>query len=192
MANASLAAATGHRAGELLGLEIRHFDDRSINVEQSVWRSDAQAPKTENAYRIVDLHSDVAKLFFDFVDGRRSGYFFGTSSGKPLGQCNVLRRTLHPVLARLEIKWCGFRAFRRFRNTYLKNKTSCPNGLCNVWLGWSGKNMSDHYDKIREDVAFRCEVEDREGVGFELTKPSIVPNVGNAPNSAEEVELITG
>ena len=50
-----LDAATGLRAGELLGLEIRHFDGRSLTVEQSVWRSDAQAPKTQNAYRIVDL-----------------------------------------------------------------------------------------------------------------------------------------
>jgi integrase len=35
-----LDAATGLRAGELLGLEIRHFDGRSLRVEQSVWRSD--------------------------------------------------------------------------------------------------------------------------------------------------------
>jgi integrase len=32
-----LDAATGLRAGELVGLEIRHFDGRSIRVEQSVW-----------------------------------------------------------------------------------------------------------------------------------------------------------
>ena len=41
-----LAAATGLRAGELLGLEVRHFEGSSFKVEQSVWRSDAQAPKT--------------------------------------------------------------------------------------------------------------------------------------------------
>ena len=76
-----LAAATG-RAGELLGLEIRHFDRHSIKVEQSVWRSDAQAPKTQNAYRIVDLPSDVAKLLSGFVGDRESGYIFCTSNGK--------------------------------------------------------------------------------------------------------------
>jgi len=186
-----LAAATGLRAGELLGLEIRHFDGRSIKVEQSVWRRDVQSPKTQNAYRIVDLHPDVAKMLSDFVGGRRGQYIFTTSNGKPLGQSNILRRCLHPILASLGMKRCGFHAFRRFRNTYLRNYTSCPNGLRNFWLGWSGKDMSDHYDKIREDAVFRREVAERVGIGFELPKSSIVPNVGIVPNSTEEVELVT-
>lgn len=185
-----LDGATGLRAGELLGLEIRHFDGHSIKVEQSVWRSDAQAPKTQNAYRIVDLHPEVAKLLSDFIGDRTSGYIFCTSKGKPLGQSNILRRSLHPVLEKLGIKRCGFHAFRRFRNTYLRNYTSCPNGLRNFWLGWSGKDMSDHYDKIREDAAFRREVAERVGIGFELPKPAIVPCAGNVPSSAGEVEPV--
>lgn len=56
-----LAAATG-RAGEL-----------------PVWRSDAHATKTQNAYRIVDLHPDVAKLLSGFVGDRESGDIFCTS-----------------------------------------------------------------------------------------------------------------
>jgi integrase len=186
-----LDAATGLRAGELLGLEIRHFDGRSIKIDQSVWRSDAQAPKTPNAHRIVDLHPDVAKLLSDFVGDRNSGYIFCTSRGKPLGQSNILRRGLHPVLAKLGIRKCGFHAFRRFRNTYLRNYTSCPNGLRKFWLGWSGEDMSDHYDKIREDAAFRREVAERVGIGFDLPKPSIVPSVGNVSSSNEDVQLVT-
>ena len=186
-----LAAATGLRAGELLGLEIRHFDGRSINVEQSVWRSDVQAPKTQNAYRVVDLHPDVAGLLSNFIGDRTSGYIFCTGNGKPLGQSNILRRSLHPVLEKLGIKRCGFHAFRRFRNTFLRNYTSCPNGLRNFWLGWSGIDMSDHYDKIREDAAFRREVAKRVGIGFELAKPSIVPSIGDVPSCSEHVELVT-
>jgi integrase len=186
-----LDAATGLRAGELLGLEIRHFDGRSIKVEQSVWRSDAQAPKTQNAYRIVDLRPDVAKLLSGFIGERTSGYIFCTSNGKPLGQSNLLRRGLHPVLDKLGIKRCGFHAFRRFRNTFLRNYTPCPNGLRNFWLGWSGKDMSDHYDKIREDAAFRREVAERVGIGFELPKTPLVPSVGNVPSSGEKAVLAT-
>jgi integrase len=163
----------------------------SIKVEQSVWRSDAQAPKTQNPYRIVDLDPDVAKLLSGFIGDRTSGYIFCTSNGKPLGQSNILRRRLHPVLEKLGIKRCGFHAFRRFRNTFLRNYTSCPNGLRNFWLGWSGKDMSDHYDKIREDAAFRREVAERVGIGFELPTPSIVPSVGNVPSLSEDVELVT-
>jgi integrase len=186
-----LAAAAGFRAGELLGLETRHFDGCSIKVEQSVWRSDAQAPKTQNAYRIVDLHPDVAKLLSDFIAEREIGYIFCTSTGKPLGQSNILRRNLHPVLKKLGITQCGFHAFRRFRNTYLRNYTSCPNGLRNFWLGWSGKDMSDHYDKIREDAAFRREVAERVGIGFELPEPASVPSVGNVPSMGTQTELVT-
>jgi integrase len=186
-----LDAATGLRAGELLGVEIRHFDGRSIKVEQSVWRSDAQAPKTQNACRTVDLHPDVAKLLSGFIGDRTRGYIFCTSNGNTLAQSNILRRRLHPVLEKLGIKQCGFHAFRRFRNTFLRHYTPCPNGLRNFWFGWSGKDMRDHYDKIRADAAFRREVAERVGIGFELPTTPLVPSVGNVPSSGEKAELAT-
>jgi hypothetical protein len=37
----------------------------------------------------------------------------------------------------------------------LRNKTQCPEGLRNYWMGHAGRDMSDLYDKIKEDVAFR-------------------------------------
>jgi len=184
-----LAAASGLRAGELLGLEPRHFDGRSIKVDQSVWRNSAQCPKTTNAYRIVDLHPEVAKRLLEFLGNRKGGYIFQTRNGKPIGQSNILRRTLHPVLCRLGIQQCGFHAFRRFRNTYLRNHTSCASGLRNFWLGWSGTGMSDHYDKIREHAEFRLEVAKRAGIGFTL--PSNVPSVPNVPKSESGAEVVT-
>jgi hypothetical protein len=42
-------------------------------------------------------------------------------------------------------------------------------------MGHAGKDMSDLYDKIKEDVAFRRTWAERCGFGFEL--PSVVPNV---------------
>jgi hypothetical protein len=33
--------------------------------------------------------------------------------------------------------------FRRFRNTYLRNYTECPEGLYKYWMGHAGKDMSD-------------------------------------------------
>src|ERR1700756_5123373 len=41
-----------------------------------------------------------------------------------------------------------------FRNTYLRNYTECPEGLYKFWMGHAGKDMSDVYDKIKEDVPF--------------------------------------
>src|ERR1700757_5513772 len=62
-----------------------------------------------------------------------------------------------------------------FRNTYLRNYTECPEGLYKYWMGHAGKDMSDLYDKIKEDVAFRRKWAERCGFGFELH--TVVPNV---------------
>ncbi len=37
----------------------------------------------------------------------------------------------------------GNHAFRRFRNTYLRNYMVCPEGLYKFWMGHAGKDMSD-------------------------------------------------
>jgi integrase len=77
----------------------------------------------------------------------------------------------------------GNHAFRRFRNTYLRNYAECPEGLYKYWMGHAGKDMSDLYDKIKEDVAFRRKWAERCGFGFQL--PSVVPNV---PKCTEKTE----
>ena len=77
----------------------------------------------------------------------------------------------------------GNYAFRRFRNTYLKNKTGCPEGLRNYWMGHAGNAMGDLYDKIKEDVQFRKMWAEKSGFGFEL--PSVVPNVPKKEDQSE-------
>ena len=37
-------------------------------------------------------------------------------------------------------------------------------------MGHSAKDMSDHYDKVRDDVQFREDVSRSMGVGFDLPK----------------------
>ena len=68
----------------------------------------------------------------------------------------------------------GAHAFRRFRDTYLKNYTSTPPGIINFWLGWAGEGMSDFYDKIRHDVAFRKEVAEKAGLSRILSEREIL------------------
>jgi len=174
-----LLAGAGLRIGEALGLEIKHVSDdcRTLTISQSVWRGKVQTPKTPNAYRQVDLHPALASMLKEHIGDRKSGFLFEGRAGHPIvSQASILKRSLHPILAKAAFQKCGFHAFRRFRNTYLRNYTSCPNGLRNYWLGWSGKDMSDHYDKVREDVAFRSEVADRIGLGFEILLASIPAN----------------
>jgi hypothetical protein len=69
----------------------------------------------------------------------------------------------------------GSHAFRRFRNTCLRNYTQCPEGLLKYWMGHPGDGMSDRYDKIKDDLAFRKTWAEQCGVGFSIG--SVVPNV---------------
>jgi hypothetical protein len=62
----------------------------------------------------------------------------------------------------------GNHAFRRFRNAFLRNYTDCPEGLYKYWLGHAGKDMSDLYDKIKEDIQFRKKWAERCGFGFRV------------------------
>jgi hypothetical protein len=63
----------------------------------------------------------------------------------------------------------------------LKNYRSTPLAIVNFWLGWAGEGMSDLYDKIRHDVAFRKEVAEKAGRGVELPRKKLVvgPKIEN-------------
>jgi integrase len=188
-----LCGAAGLRIGEALGLEIdKHFspDFLTVSIEQKARHGKVEKRlKTVSALRKVDLHSMIAAVIKEFAGKRKSGFLFRTRTGKPLGPSNILRRHLHPALKKLGyVNTCtgtskaGNHAFRRFRNTHLRNRTECPEGLQKFWLGHADESMGDLYDKIKEDVAFRREWAERAGFGFTL--PSVVPNV---PRMEEKV-----
>jgi integrase len=117
-----LFAASGLRAGELFGLEVKHFNGNVITVEQSVWEGQVQTPKTKNSFRQVDLHPTVAAMLRDFIGDRKAGFIFRTRTGTPFLQSNVLRSFLYPILEELRIEQQGFHSFRRFRVTHLESK----------------------------------------------------------------------
>jgi len=164
-----LFAAIGLRAGELLGLECHHFDGASVKIEQSIWGGRVQSPKNQNAKRFVDLHPDVCALLAQFI-GDRTGLVFETSSGRPVGQSNLLNQELHPLLETLGIPKQGFHCFRRFRNTYLRQRR-VPDAILKMWMGHSAAaDMSSHYDRSELDVQYRRDVALAMGIGFELPK----------------------
>jgi integrase len=182
-----LAAASGMRIGEVLGLEIhKHFVDdfSTVLVRQKVRKCKPENYlKTDNAYRDVDLHSSVVKMLKEFISSRTSGFLFASRRGLPLSDSNILNRHLHPSLRQLG--WsdpktgdgtAGNHAFRRFRNTFLRKKR-VPDDLIQWWLGHAGKSMTDEYSQVRDDVKYRKVVAEQAGIGFELPKqtPSIAP-----------------
>jgi integrase len=189
-----LCGAAGLRIGEALGIEIdKHISPNflTIFVKQKVHHGRVeQRLKTTNGFRQVDLHPAIADLLKEFVGDQKSGFLFHTTTGKPVSPSNIIRRHLHPALKELGYvnpfngtHKAGNHAFRRFRNTYLRNKTQCPEGLRNYWMGHKGSSMDDLYDKIKEDVQFRKMWAEHCGFGFEL--PSVVPSVPKCTENAE-------
>jgi len=176
----ALLAGTGMRIAEALGLEIgTHIssDGSTITVGQSVWRhGEVQTPKTENAYREIDLHPSLAGMLRAYIGKRQSGFLFATRNGRPLSQRNALR-ALHSVLGHLRVEKRGFHAFRRLRQTWLR-KSQAPEDLIRFWLGWANKSIADSYSKLQDDVLFRKSVAESMGLGFEVPpqKSGDVPN----------------
>jgi integrase len=192
-----LCGATGLRIGEALGLEIdKHIssDFMTISINQKVRHCKVEdRVKTASSVRKVDLHPTIAGMLKDFVEGRKVGFLFCSRNGKPVASSNIARRHLHPALKQLGFTnsltgthKAGSHAFRRFRNTHLRNRTACPEGLRNFWMGHADESMGDLYDKIKEDVKFRKEWAEKCGFGFEL--PPVVPNVPNVPKNEENDE----
>jgi integrase len=187
-----LFAASGLRAGELFGLEVRHFLGNAVQVQQSVWSGDIQTPKTKSAYRIVELHSSVAAMLRNFIGERKEGFIFAARNGSSLRQSNFLRRALHPILKALGIEKQGLHGLRRYRVTHLES-SSVPQALIDYWTGHAKKSdgenipktMNQIYTKMDKDAAFRQEVAERIGIGFELPKP-VVPGV---PRNVVGIEL---
>lgn len=185
-----ICGATGLRIGEALGIRIEKiFDSGSrIIINEKAWRGEIHDfLKTDNGEREIDLPENVAKLLVEFIGERRSGLLFCTRTGKQLAQTNILRRHLHPALAEIGFEKSGNHAFRRYRNTFLRNHTPCPESLINFWLGWGEEGMSGHYDKVKADVVFRKEVANACGVGFDVPA-NLTPVEPNEPKIQSEAK----
>lgn len=189
-----LCGASGLRIGEALGVRIEKILDSGarIIIDEKAWQGEMHDYlKTDAGEREIDLPASVAKLLVEFIGERKAGLLFQTCNGKPLGQSNILRRHLHPALEEVGFEKAGAHSFRRFRTTYLRNYANCPESITNFWLGWGSNGMSGHYDGIRADVAFRKDVANRCGVGFDVpaTLAVPIPFVPNVPRFEVAVQL---
>ena len=114
-----LAAATGLRLGELLGLSVEDLSDNglTVNVRKQAYRGRVlERLKTTNAHRVVDVHPTVAVPLIAFI-GKRTGLLFPTNTGRAHNHSNVRNRMLYPVLEEMGVAQTGFHGFRRFRAT---------------------------------------------------------------------------
>jgi integrase len=173
----AVLAASGLRISELLGLRIDNvLDDcyRLRIIEKNYAGRQEERLKTHNAERIVEVHSSIAMMLREHIGERTTGWVFENKKHKPLCATNILKRYLHPILIGDEktpgvtgVK-AGEHAFRRYRDGYLRTQ-SCPAGLLKFWLGHSrSEDMSDLYDGSVQDAAYRMEMAEKLGTGFDV------------------------
>jgi integrase len=177
-----LAASTGCRIGELLGLEIKDLLDDLTTVrviQQAKGTKLTPELKTANSVRFVDISPEVAALLREFLGGRTCGLVFPNRIGKPLNPSNIRNRVIHPLLETKGLPNGGNHIFRRFRMTWLR-ENSVPADIERFWLGHANRTVGDDYSMLKKDVKFRKQIADRIGVGFDLPdsiSSSVVPNV---------------
>ena len=174
-----LAASSGARISELLGLDIRQhisWDFSTLRIaRQAIHGRLVEYVKTQASYREIDRHSSVSTMLKHFIGTRESGLLFCSRKGTPIYLNGILDVHLHPALHEYGyVNSCtgthlaGMHAFRRFRNTLLGSCPGLPDRLRMYWMGHRAGTMIEKYDQVMMDRAFRRMWAERCGIGFAL------------------------
>ena len=113
----ALAAMTGLRPGEVLGLSIDDldFEQRLIFVRRSAWYSHLISPKSARSVATVPMPEPLAEVLTSYLASWRPDekrLLFSNRRGNPHSENKVVQRRLWPILDALSIPRCGMHAFR--------------------------------------------------------------------------------
>jgi integrase len=113
----ALAAMTGLRPGEVLGLSIDDldFEQRLIFVRRSAWYSHLISRKSSRSVATVPMPEPLAEVLTNFLASWRPNekrLLFANRRGNPYSENKVVQKRLWPILGALSIPRCGMHAFR--------------------------------------------------------------------------------
>jgi len=182
----ALLAETGLRCGEACGLHAEDFDveAQQIIVRRSIHNGREYSPKTQRAYRTVDLSPELRQMLKQHLNDRAEGYVFRTRNGTPFGQENC-RRMLHNILRQLGIAKGGLHAFRHGRVSILQ-ASGVPGDLIKEWVGHSSLRTTSRYTHFQP--TFRQQEAER--VGF-LNGPH-GPQISHRSESEQQLQMAGG
>lgn len=121
----AIAAMTGARSGELLGLKVEDldFDRRLIFIRRSVHRGHVQTVKSKASQKPLPMPEALASILTDYLrrDWRESQerWLFTNRRLRPYSADKVVMFKLWPILDALKIPRCGLHAFRHFHSSML-------------------------------------------------------------------------
>jgi integrase len=113
----ALAAMTGLRPGEVLGLSVDDldFEQRLIYVRRSAWCSQLISPKNASSAATVPMPEPLADLLTKHLASwlpNEKRLLFSNRRGNPYSANKVVQHRLWPILDALLILRCGMHAFR--------------------------------------------------------------------------------
>ena len=126
-----VAAMTGVRAGELLGLKIADldFDRRLIFIRRSVNRGCVQTVKSKASQKPLPIPDSLAQILRKHLltsHEKVDGWLFANSRSKPYSADKIVISKLWPILDALKIPRCGLHAFRHFHSSALLEAGASP------------------------------------------------------------------
>jgi integrase len=179
-----LAASTGAREGELLGLRWVDvsFVRSELKIAATLTRTEiatingkpktqllASAPKTRQSLRTIRLTTQALKVLGKHRDSliardryQPDGWVFPTSTGTPMEKSNFLRRIFHPLVERAELPRITFHSLRGLAATMLAESNLNPKALQGL-LGHADIRTTQNLyvqvtDNLREQAKAAMEV----------------------------------
>jgi integrase len=127
----AVAAMTGMRAGELLGLKVSDIDftQNLILVQRSLWNGQLQAPKSQTSVRAIPIPESLARRLARFVSRWTPNpleLLFATRRGTPIDASKLTQRKLQPLLKKVGIPKAGLHAFRHTCASLLVSQGASP------------------------------------------------------------------
>lgn len=124
-----VAAMTGMRPGEVLGLSLDDldFDKKQIFVRRSAWYSRLVTPKSSKSVAPVPMPAPLERTLKEYLakwTPNAKQLLFANSHGNP--HSKAVKLGLWPVLDELKIPRCGMHAFRHAHASFLISIGASP------------------------------------------------------------------
>lgn len=126
----AIAAMTGLRAGEVVGLQKADLDQRRvIQVQRSSWYGRVQTVKSKASRAPVVMSEALSAVLQEYLATWRpnpEGFLFLNRNGRPYAANKVVEYGLWPVLDKLKIARAGMHAFRHCHASLLMDVGANP------------------------------------------------------------------
>jgi integrase len=162
----AVAAMTGLRAGEILGLtqDDADFDRKVLHIRRSAYCGHVQTVKSKSSRAPLPMPEALAEILRQYLTAWRPNparLLFANRLGRPYNANKVVQKGLWPILEKLGIEHCGLHAFRHTHTSLLLEVGASPtvaqaqlrHSDARITLGVYGHVIGDSQRKAVERVA---------------------------------------